>query len=321
MEMENNEFFKNKNILITGGSGFIGTYLVKRLVSYNANVTVVDNYRRSSKDRLSSLKSKINFLELDIKEISKYENQIGKLDSIFHLAAINGTKNFYTHSQEVLDVALRGTLEIFDLALKCEVEDIFIASSSEVYNQPSIIPTPEEIPAFIPDIWNPRFSYGGGKLAQELITANYYNDFFKRKIIFRPHNVYGQDMGDDHVIPSIINKIRIAQENKTDNISILGDGNQTRSFIYIDDFIDALILVYRKGITKNIYHIGTEEEISINYLIEVIQNNLKTELLVNKEKAPIGETVRRCPKISKLRKLGFMEKYNIESGIKKVLNS
>ena len=321
MEMENNAFFKDKNILVTGGSGFIGTYLVKKLVSYNANVTVVDNFRRSSKDRLSSLKSKINFLELDIKEISKYEDQIGKLDSIFHLAAINGTKNFYSHSQEVLDVALRGTLEVFDLAIKCGVKDIFIASSSEVYNQPSIIPTPEDIPAFIPDIWNPRFSYGGGKLAQELITANYYNDFFKRKIIFRPHNVYGCDMGNDHVIPNIIDKIKEAKERKADTISILGDGNQTRSFIYIDDFIDALLLIYKKGITKNIYHIGTEEEISINHLIEIIQKNLNTNLLINKEQAPIGETVRRCPKISKLRKLGFKEQFDIESGIKKILNS
>ena len=202
-----NPSLKDKKILVTGGSGFIGSYLTKALVSKGAKVTVVDNFRRSSKERLNEILSKIRLLNMDIKNISNFANEIGPIDCIFHLAAINGTENFYKHSQEVLDVALRGTLEVFDLAVKVNSKDIFVASSSEVYNQPQIIPTPEEIPAFIPDIWNPRFSYGGGKLAQELITANYYKDFFNRKVIFRPHNIYGKDMGDGHVIPNLVEKI------------------------------------------------------------------------------------------------------------------
>jgi len=218
-------FEAKKKILVTGGSGFIGAHLTKRLVELGNDVVVVDNFRRSSPARLESIKDKIQLIDKDVREICELAEEIDKLDCVFHLAAINGTHNFYNYAQDVLDVALRGTLQVFDLAVTLGAKEIFVASSSEVYNEARKIPTPENIECLIPDIWNPRFSYGGGKLAQELITANYYNDHFARKVIFRPHNIYGRDMGDGHVIPNLVSKIRPREHRDS-------GGWRTNSFIY-----------------------------------------------------------------------------------------
>lgn len=311
--------FQNQRILITGGSGFIGSYLTKKLVTLGADVVVVDNFRRASASRLDEVKEKIQLINADIRKVTDVEKELGSIDAIFHLAAINGTQNFYKHSQEVLDVALRGTLEIFDLGRNLGVRDIFVASSSEVYHQPEIIPTPETISAVIPDVWNPRFSYGGGKLAQEIITANYYDEIFTRKIIFRPHNIYGKNMGDGHVIPNIIDKIISAKENNQKHIKINGDGMQTRSFMYIEDFVEALCLIYSKGENKNIYHLGVTEEVTIKELIDKIQSKMGTELSIVSQDAPSGETKRRCPDVSKLAELGFIPKYNLDRGLSEII--
>ena len=312
-------FEAKKKILVTGGSGFIGAHLTKRLVELGNDVVVVDNFRRSSPARLESIKDKIQLIDKDVREICELAEEIDKLDCVFHLAAINGTHNFYNYAQDVLDVALRGTLQVFDLAVTLGAKEIFVASSSEVYNEARKIPTPENIECLIPDIWNPRFSYGGGKLAQELITANYYNDHFARKVIFRPHNIYGRDMGDGHVIPNLVSKIREAKKLGRESIEILGDGEQTRSFMHIDDFIDGLMTVYHEGQGGEIYHIGVEEEVSIKHLLTIIQSALGTELTIKSMPAPKGETSRRCPDTSKLRGLGFRASHDLRSGINEIL--
>ena len=314
-------FEAEKKILVTGGSGFIGAHLTKRLVELGNEVVVVDNFRRSNPARLESIKDKIQLIDKDVREICELAEAIDKLDCVFHLAAINGTHNFYNYAQDVLDVALRGTLQVFDLAVTLGAKEIFVASSSEVYNEARKIPTPENIECLIPDIWNPRFSYGGGKLAQELITANYYNDHFERKVIFRPHNIYGQDMGDGHVIPNLVSKIKEAQKLGRESIEILGDGEQTRSFMHIDDFIEGLMTVYHWGAGGEIYHIGVEEEVSIKHLLTIIQSALGTELSIKNMPAPEGETSRRCPDTSKLRRLGFVAKHNLTSGINEILRA
>ena len=134
-----------------------------------------------------------------------------------------------------------------------------MASSSEVYHLPNKIPTDEKEAIKIPDIHNPRYSYAGGKILTELMGINNAK-FFNKMIIFRPHNVYGRDMGNEHVIPEIIGKVNKAKTF----IKIKGSGEQTRSFIYIDDFVKAFYLIFKKGKSLNIYNIGTQEKIKDN---------------------------------------------------------
>ena len=126
-------------------------------------------------------------------------------------------------------------------------------------------------------------------------------------------------MGDGHVIPNIVEKIDVANRNNEDHIEILGDGMQTRSFMFIDDCIDALCLIYNRGEDKNIYHIGVDEEVTIQELIKKIQAIKETDLKIISKTAPSGETKRRCPDVNKIRALGFKPNFNLETGLSMIL--
>ena len=169
-----------------------------------------------------------------------------KVDAVIHLAYINGTRYFYEKPDVILDVAIKGLINVFDGCKKYKIKELYLASSSEVYQTPLKIPTDENEMLKIPDIYNPRYSYGGGKILTELMGIHYGKKFFKRLIIFRPHNVYGPNMGNEHVIPEFVKKMK-SIKNKI--FKIQGSGNEIRSFIYIDDFINAFDLILHKGKT------------------------------------------------------------------------
>ena len=310
-----------KTYLITGGSGFIGSALVIKLLNEGANVKVLDNNSRGDARRLRDISKDIEFFEGDIREKSIVERACKNIDCVCHLAYVNGTKFFYSKPEIVLDVAVKGMINILDACRNNNIHDFVLASSSEVYQSPAIIPTPEYVPLVVPDPRNPRYSYGGGKIICELMTLNYGKKFFKRATIFRPHNVYGPDMGWEHVIPEF--SLRMLElkklNNKIKDFTIKGNGQQTRSFIYIDDFIEGLNMVINKATHLSTYHIGTQEEISISELAQKIALIKNLEINVQPSEAPEGETNKRCPDISKLKKLGFFPKFNLDTGLKETV--
>ena len=138
-------------------------------------------------------------------------------------------------------------------------------------------------------------------------------NFFNRAIIFRPHNIYGPDMGYNHVIPEIIYKISKSRKF----INIEGSGNQTRSFCYISDFISSFEILLNKGKHKNIYNIGTKDEIKILDLVNKIINLSKKKIKIKKSKGKLGSTSRRCPDILKIKKMGYRSKIKINEGLLK----
>ena len=235
------------------------------------------------------------------------------------MAYVNGTKNFYKDPVKVLDIAIKGMLNVIEGCIKNNVKELYLASSSEVYQTPNKIPTDEKEQLKIPDVYNPRFSYGGGKILTELMGIHYGKKFFKKLIIFRPHNVYGPNMGYDHVVPEFISRFKkINKKNK--KFIIKGSGKETRSFIFIDDFISAFDLIIRKGKHLNIYNIGTSEEIKISNLAYKISKIFKKRIILRKTQIAKGSTKRRSPNISKIKKLGFRQKYNLNLGLKKTIN-
>ena len=278
-----------KTYLVTGGTGFIGSSLVNRLVSEGNVVKVLDNNSRGADRRISKVIKEIEFIEGDIRDPEVTLSASKNVDCVCHLAYINGTENFYSHPEVVLDVGIRGMLNIIDACKKNNIRELILASSSEVYQTPSIVPTSEEVPLVIPDIHNPRYSYGGGKILCELMAINYGRDSFERVVIFRPHNVYGPDMGWEHVIPQFImraQKLIKDKTNKISNFKIKGDGYQTRSFIYIDDFTDGLMSVINQGKHLEIYNIGTQDIITISELANKITSQLNKKIKIITSKAP-----------------------------------
>jgi len=303
-----------KKILITGGAGFIGSFLANRLINEDYAVDVVDNELRGDYSRLDS---EVRIYNLDLTVADELDKLPKDYDWIFHLAAVNGTDNFYNMQSKVFEVGVKSCLNIYDY-FKYTDTSIIIASSAEVYQTPSIVPTDENIPLIVPDIKNPRYSYGGSKIFSELLVMNYGLDFFKKSIIFRPHNIYGPNMGFKHVIPQLVQKIVHSKKNEKNFIELIGSGIETRAFCFVDDIIDGLMILMDKGEDKEIYHIGNDDELSIFNLAKKMTGLIDNKIDVRKgNQTHFGGTVRRCPDISKMRKIGYEPKVSIDVGLEK----
>ncbi len=307
-----------KKYLVTGGTGFIGSALVKRLVSEGHHVRVLDNNSRGASARLSDVVDKIEIVEADIRDAAAVTKAAQGMESVIHLAYVNGTEFFYSKPELVLDIAVRGMLSVLDACRANNIRELILASSSEVYQTPPVIPTAEDAPLVVPDIMNPRYSYGGGKIACELMAINYGRTGFDRVMIFRPHNVYGPDMGFEHVLPQFVGravKAIAATPHGKVNFPIQGDGTQTRAFIHIDDFTSGVMQVLKNGEHLNIYHIGNPEEISVSDTVYHVFRVLSREANIIPGELTPGSTQRRSPNISKLKKLGFNPTISFEKGL------
>jgi nucleoside-diphosphate-sugar epimerase len=314
---------KNKKYLVSGGSGFIGSALVRRLVETGVQVRVLDNHHRGAMRRLEGLENRIEVFEGDIRDSQTVKRAATGCNSLIHLAYLNGTEFFYTKPQLVLDIGVKGMINMLDAALELDIKEFTLASSSEVYQQPAEIPTPETVPLIVPDVLNPRYSYGAGKIISEVMAINYGRNHFERMMIFRPHNVYGPDMGWEHVIPQMILRACdsiAATETKRVPFSIQGEGRETRAFIFIDDFIDGIMAILENGKHNEIYHVGTEEEISIASLATAILHHFGREPEFIKTPLTQGSVARRCPKIDKLRSLGFKPTRSLEQGLARTID-
>ena len=308
---------KKKCFLVTGGTGFIGSNICKLLVKNGHKVLVYDNNSRGSLNKISNIKNKISFIKGDIRDRAKLFKNLRNVDAVVHLAYINGTKYFYTKADLILDIAVKGLVNVIDGCIKNKIKEIYLASSSEVYQTPLKIPTDENEMLKIPDVFNPRYSYGGGKIITELMGIHYGKKFFKKMIIFRPHNVYGKDMGNEHVVPEFINRFK---KLKRKQFKIQGSGQEIRSFIHIDDFISAFELIVKKGKHLNIYNIGTSEKVRIKELAYKIAKIVDKKIILKKSKLQKGGTKIRLPDISKIRKLGFKPKFDLNKGLTEVIN-
>ena len=241
----------------------------------------------------------------------------GKIDTVIHLAYVNGTKFFYKKPYEILDIAVNGLVNILEFCKVKKVKNFYLASSSEVYQNPNKIPTDEAEMLKIPNIYNPRYSYGGGKIISELYGIHFAKKYLKKFIIFRPHNVYGKDMGNEHVIPEFINRFKKLKNNN--NFLIYGTGNEIRSFIHIDDFISGFDKIFRKGKNREIYNIGTAQKIKIRDLAKLMSNILGKKINLKKTKILKGSPTVRCPNINKIKKLGFKQNIGLKDGLKKII--
>ena len=313
-------------ILITGGAGFIGYHLATRLEKQGHKITIVDNFFRNKKDGdLESLFSKpnINIIEIDLTDSSSLKEIGTGYDYVYHLAGINGTKSFYEIPHEVLRVGLITTFNILDwfkdINNKPEAKILF-TSSNEVYTGAFDVfgelplPTPENVPSVISDTYDPRWSYGGNKIINELLFINYSKAYDFRMVIVRPHNVYGPRAGNQPMIPKIISRVI----KHSDPFSILGP-NEQRSFCYIDDLVAALQMSIESPKTDGgTYNIGNSYETKIMDIVEILFDieNWHPEK-IDKKNSPKGSVARSLPDVSKIKKdAGWEAKISMEDGLK-----
>jgi UDP-glucose 4-epimerase len=180
-----------------------------------------------------------------------------------------------------------------------------------------MVPTPENVPLVIPDLSNPRYSYGGSKITSELALYHYCKFKDLDLQIIRPHNIYGSDMGEEHVIPEIALKLQSAIDNNRQIIDLQGSGDESRSFCYIEDFIQGFELISHLPFNncQEVYNVGTDEEVKISKLVKLMTSKFGIDINYNYLPSPQGGTLRRCPDISKLKSIGFASQYDLDLGL------
>jgi UDP-glucose 4-epimerase len=309
-------------VVVTGGGGFIGAYLVKRLVREGWDVAVVDTMVRGDASRFAEVADDVELFTADVRDQDALEQAFKGARVVMHLAAINGTENFYKRPELVLDVGLRGALAVVNAGRAVGVPDLVVASSAEVYQTPAVVPTPETIPLMLPDSLNPRYSYGGSKIVSELIAFDYAQDHYRQVQVFRPHNVYGPNMGWKHVVPQFITRALAARDATPEGsapFEIQGDGTETRAFCYVDDIVTGILTMYAHGGHREIYHIGNDEEVSIRDLAGRIGKTVGVDLDIRPGEAAEGGTPRRCPDITKMRTLGYAPAVALDEGLERTV--
>ena len=311
-------------ILVTGGAGFIGYFLIKELLkNKNNKIVMVDNMCRGRMDddlkKIISNKN-IIFYDGDLTDNNLFSSLDKDFDYIYHLAAVIGVKNVIENPDKVLRDNAMVTLNLIEFAKKMKsLKKILFSSTSEIYagtlkHFGIEIPTNENVKLTLDDIKSPRTTYMLSKMYGESILFNYGSKYNIPFTIVRYHNVYGPRMGFLHVIPEMLLKI------SKQKIVEVASPQHTRSMCFIDDAVEMTIRACENNSTnKEILNIGNQdEEISMINLTKTIANILDKDIEIKTLPDTEGSPLRRCPDTSKIFSMtGYSSKVNINDGIKK----
>lgn len=296
--------------LVTGGAGFIGSALVKRLATEGYEVVVLDDMSRGRPGRLREVSCEV--VHGDVRDPEAVRRAVHGCDAVIHAAFVQGTETFYREPRHVLDVAVRGMTNVLDACKASGVADLLLVSSSEAYQAAEVVPTPETVPLSVPDPLNPRYSYGGGKIIGELMAVAWERaGILDRVVIARPHNIIGPDMGADHVVPQFALRMnRLTREYPAGCIPfpVQGTGQETRSFCFVDDCTRQLALLLAKAPrSASVYHVGATDERSIAQVAEAVAAEYGRQVKLTPGVLRQGSAPRRAPDITKIRALGAPE--------------
>ena len=244
---------------VTGGAGFIGSHLVKKLAERGNEVIVIDNLNTGKKQNIEKISKKIDFFEVDIRDFSAIEDILKNIDGIFHEAALASVQDSFRIPDEFFDVNVNGTENIFKIAKKLGIKVVY-ASSSSVYGNPISIPIKEN------DDKNPLNPYAKTKLENDKMAEKYAKNGLK-VIGLRYFNVFGPGQSKEYA-----GVIKLFLERIQQGLSPLinGDGLQVRDFVYVDDVVNANMLAMESNIDGKFFNIGTGTTISILDLANMI---------------------------------------------------
>ena len=306
---------KNKNILLTGGAGFIGSHLFESLINNSNYVLVIDNFSSSETEKNLleitknyEIKKDYDLIRGDLADYSILTNINSDIDIIFHLAATPGVRISIQNAPKVTKNNILSTVNVFEKALKIDVEKVVIASSSSVYGNPLYTPVDESHPK------NPISPYAVSKLCCEMYADYYFREYNLPVTSLRFYTVYGPRGRPDMAIRIFFSKIM-----KNEPIKIFGDGSQIRDFTFISDIVDGLILASEvKQSSGEIFNLGCSNPIKLNQLIEKmykIADRTRNTLYLEKQKGDVKITSSKIDKARKI--LQFDPKVNIDEGLKK----
>jgi len=304
-----------KKILITGGAGFIGLNLTEKLLELGHEVYSVDNFVTSEREKVSEFLNheKYHFEEQDITcGLGKFATI--PFDEIYHLACPTGVDNLLRLGEEMIMTSSLGTKNVLEVAHE-HGSTVVYTSSSEVYGEPEKSPQRESYTGNVSPV-GMRSPYEEGKRIGETLVMLYVRKYKVHGIIARVFNTYGPRMGmrDSRVIPKFISSIK-----KNDALPIHGDGSQVRTFCYVDDLVDGLVILANRGVKGGVYNLGSQEQIKIRELAYTVRKIYGNGLKFKKVKRPIHDHSSRLPDTRKIEKLGWREKVSLSEGLRRVL--
>lgn len=313
-------FFTGKKVVVTGGTGFVGSRLVERLVQEGAEVIVPYRNKEKAEKNLRTVLKKVVLVQGDIKDPDFCEELIKNKKMVFHLAAeVGGIQYNIKHPATIFRENLSSFMNILDAARKNNVERFLTVSSTCVYPRNCTIPTPEaEGFRDVPEETNE--GYGWAKRMEEFLSKAYVKEFGMKTVIVRPCNMYGprDNFSEEkvHVIPNLLRKIMKGDGTLT----VFGTGTPTRSFLYVDDFCDAALLAIEKATDAEPLNIGTDEEISIKELVILIcmLTGKNPDIIFDATK-PDGYPRRATDGRKAKEKIGFVPKTSLQEGLKKTI--
>jgi len=312
-------YWKEKPVLITGGAGFIGHRLVAELIERSADITVIDDLSKSSIQNIAPYLDQIRLINADLRLPAVAKKAVNECEVCFHLAAkIGGIGYFHkTPATSLRDNSIMN-FNLWDAAIGTDAKMVCL-SSSMVFERTSTFPTPESAIETSPP---PITGYGFSKLVSEYIARTYYDEFGVEYVIARPFNAYGEGeipgeyIGYAHVIPDLIKKALKGQYP----LEILGSGEQTRCFTYVDDIVSALLFV-AEAAKNDDFNISTNVETSIIELAEKIWRLCERKRSLKLKHLPgfKHDVLRRIPDTSKITRLGWQPKTRLDDGLQRTI--
>lgn len=253
--------------VITGGAGFIGSYIAEKLVENGTDTKVIDNLVTGKKENLSKCfdQDNFSFLEYDLGNLDGIEDHLSDVDILFHFAADPEVRTGYSKPEDSFEQNIVNTFNLLQKIKQSKIKKIVFASSSSVYGDAKIIPTNEEYGPL-----SPISHYGASKLACEAMVSSFCHNYNIEGVILRPANVIGL-RGRHGLIWDLVHKLKINQ----DELELLGDGKQTKSFIHISDAIDGIFFSLNNLQDKvEVFNLGSEDSVEIMDVAKIVCKNM-----------------------------------------------
>ncbi|SDK15510.1 Nucleoside-diphosphate-sugar epimerase [Halovenus aranensis] len=313
--------WNNKSVLVTGGAGFIGSFLTERLVDLGANVTVADDFSRGDIEKINHLRDEIEFRAVDLTTHKNCVEITEGVDYVFHLAAsVGGIHYIQRENVGGLTPSVLMNQHMLEAARINDIKRFLFASSACIYRQQhddlNRFSEDQAIPA------NPHSTYGWAKVLGEVACQAYYDDCDIKTSSVRIFNCYGPreslDPGDSHVIPSLCRKV--IEEPDGGSIELFGDGTQERGFIYVTDLVEGMLHAIEKKTDGEPINLGNGKEVvTINELAETIIDISGKDLTIDHDLSkPTGTDKYACDMTKMKKELEWEPSTPLEEGLQQV---